>query len=87
MTIGTIIYSATDNAPGYMPCHGQSLNRDANASLFYKIGTAYGAMDEWSFSVPDLRPVVNGVRVLEPKLGVVYNGQPWVTPLICYMAI
>ena len=40
---------------GYLACDGASYARDAHATLFAAIGTAWGAADATHFNVPDLR--------------------------------
>lgn len=42
--------------PGWLPCDGRSVGRQAYAALFRVVGVAYGAGDNVStFNVPDLR--------------------------------
>ena len=40
---------------GYLWCDGQAFARSAYAALFSVIGTTYGAPDETTFNVPDMR--------------------------------
>lgn len=57
VTIGTIQIAAAGTADsGYLLCFGQAVSRTTYASLFTKIGTAYGAGDgSTTFNLPDLR--------------------------------
>lgn len=40
---------------GWLPCWGQSVSRKTYAKLFEVIGTTYGAADDDTFSLPDMR--------------------------------
>ena len=55
--VGTIISVAHNDAPdsGWLKCNGSSLSRASYARLFAKIGTIYGAQNNTSFNLPDLR--------------------------------
>lgn len=54
---GTIVYFSAFQVPqGYLPCHGQEVNRSQYDGLFGVIGTRYGNGDGvGTFHVPDLR--------------------------------
>lgn len=61
--IGAIIDFAGSAPPtGWLVCGGQSLSRTDYAALFAVIGTAFGAIDGNSFSLPDLRGRVTAGR-------------------------
>lgn len=55
--VGTIAIASGSTAdPGYLFCSGAAVSRATYASLFTKIGSAYGAGDgSTTFNVPDLR--------------------------------
>lgn len=42
---------------GYLKCDGSSLLREDYADLFAKIGTTYGAADDYHFNIPDYQGV------------------------------
>lgn len=42
---------------GYLKCDGSSLLREDYADLFKKIGTTYGAADDYHFNIPDYQGV------------------------------
>ena len=53
---GSVFCMAVATVPtGYFECNGQSLNRNTYAALFAVIGTQYGAANNTTFKVPDLR--------------------------------
>lgn len=61
--VGSIIDFAGSAAPtGWLVCGGQALSRTDYAALFAVIGTAFGAPDGSSFSLPDLRGRVSAGR-------------------------
>jgi microcystin-dependent protein len=44
-----------ETAAGWLPCYGQSISRATYANLFAVIGKTYGADDDLTFNLPDLR--------------------------------
>lgn len=53
---GTILsYGGSQAPPGFLLCNGQAIDRNEYRGLFRAIGTAFGAPDNSSFNVPDLR--------------------------------
>lgn len=67
---------------GWLPCNGQLMPIAHNEALFSLIGTFYGGDGIHNFALPDLRPIVNGQKVLNPIVGDTYNGQVWLNPCI-----
>lgn len=62
--IGEIGTFAGDYAPmDWADCNGQSLLISQYQALYAIIGIMYGGDGKTTFCVPDLRPVVNGVKV------------------------
>lgn len=82
---GMIIPTAAPTADdGFLLCNGQAVSRTTYATLFARIGTAYGVGDNsTTFNVPDLRgvsPVGAGTSGLNanwigPNLGATQNDQ------------
>lgn len=55
---GSILAIPYSTAPiGYLKCDGSSLLREDYADLFEKIGTTYGAVDDYHFNIPDYQGV------------------------------
>ena len=78
-----IKYFAFPWAPdGWAPCYGQLLPIAHNEALFSLIGTYYGGDGQHNFALPDLRPIVDGVKVDRPVVGQTYNGSMWLNPCI-----
>ena len=54
--VGAVLPFAAASPPaGYLLCNGQSISRSAYSKLFSVIGVTYGADNNSSFKVPDLR--------------------------------
>jgi microcystin-dependent protein len=54
--VGTMLdYAGSSEPSGWLFCYGQSLSRASYSALFTALGTAYGAVDGSSFSLPDCR--------------------------------
>lgn len=82
--VGSVIYLATDKVPsGFLPCNGAVISKFAYSQLFYIIGSKFGDSTEQTFTLPDLRPIVNGKRIEDPVVGEEYNGVTWLLPCIC----
>jgi hypothetical protein len=55
---GSILAIPYSTVPiGYLKCDGSSLLREDYADLFEKIGTTYGAADDYHFNIPDYQGV------------------------------
>ncbi len=55
---GAVMPFAMNSAPsGWLPAHGQAVSRTTYSALFNLIGVTYGAPDNASFYVPDLRGI------------------------------
>ena len=55
---GSILAIPYSTVPvGYLKCDGSSLLRKDYADLFEKIGTTYGAADDYHFNIPDYQGV------------------------------
>ena len=55
---GSILAIPYSTVPvGYLKCDGSSLLRKDYAELFKKIGTTYGAADDYHFNIPDYQGV------------------------------
>jgi hypothetical protein len=55
---GSILAIPYSTVPiGYLKCDGSSLLREDYADLFAKIGTTYGAADDYHFNIPDYQGV------------------------------
>lgn len=55
---GSILAIPYSTVPvGYLKCDGSSLLREDYANLFDKIGTTYGAADDYHFNIPDYQGV------------------------------
>lgn len=55
---GSILAIPYSTVPvGYLKCDGSSLLRKDYADLFKKIGTTYGAADDYHFNIPDYQGV------------------------------
>ena len=55
-SVGSIIWHAAPTPPvGYLECNGASVSRSQYPELFEVIGTQWGAVDDNSFNLPDLR--------------------------------
>ena len=64
--VGTIVDFAGTNPPsGWLIAAGQTLSRTSYADLFAAIGTAFGAPDSSTFSIPDLRGRVSAGRDID----------------------
>lgn len=67
--IGSVNDFAGNFAPkGWAFCMGQHLPIQQNAALFSILGTTYGGNGVTDFALPDLRPVVDGQRVMWQQL-------------------
>ncbi len=54
--VGSIVAWGSNTIPvGWLPCHGQSINRLRYKNLFLVIGTTYGTDSLLTFKLPDLR--------------------------------
>lgn len=61
--LAAIIWMATAYAPqGTLEANGQCLSINQNQALYATMGTRYGGDGKNNFCLPDLRPVVNGVK-------------------------
>lgn len=55
---GSILAIPYSTVPiGYLKCDGSSLLREDYTDLFEKIGTTYGAVDDYHFNIPDYQGV------------------------------
>ena len=73
---GTILpYGGMSAPPGYLMCDGASYSKTGTyEALFAAISTNYGAPDETSFNVPDLRGMF--LRGAIPSLQITFTGSP-----------
>jgi microcystin-dependent protein len=61
--IASILWISFTFAPqGTVEANGQCMAINNNQALYSLLGTRYGGDGRTNFCVPDLRPVVNGVR-------------------------
>lgn len=73
---GSILAIPYSTVPiGYLKCDGSSLLREDYADLFEKIGTTYGAADDYHFNIPDYQGVfLRGFGGNAASLGTRQNG-------------
>lgn len=73
---GSILAIPYSTVPiGYLKCDGSSLLRKDYADLFDKIGTTYGAADDYHFNIPDYQGVfLRGFGGNAASLGTRQNG-------------
>lgn len=73
---GSILAIPYSTVPvGYLKCDGSSLLRKDYADLFDKIGTTYGAADDYHFNIPDYQGVfLRGFGGSAASLGTRQNG-------------
>ena len=73
---GSILAIPYSTVPiGYLKCDGSSLLREDYADLFEKIGTTYGAVDDYHFNIPDYQGVfLRGFGGNAASLGTRQNG-------------
>lgn len=73
---GSILAIPYSTVPiGYLKCDGSSLLREDYADLFEKIGTTYGAADDYHFNIPDYQGVfLRGFGGNATSLGTRQNG-------------
>lgn len=65
LPVGTVIAFAGRDIPrGWMLCDGTALSRAIYDRLFAVIRTDFGADDDATFRLPDLRPPAPGIRYL-----------------------
>jgi hypothetical protein len=73
---GSILAIPYSTVPtGYLKCDGSSLLREDYADLFDKIGTTYGAADDYHFNIPNYQGVfLRGFGGSAASLGTRQNG-------------
>jgi hypothetical protein len=84
---GSILAIPYSTVPiGYLKCDGSSLLREDYADLFEKIGTTYGAADDYHFNIPDYQGVfLRGYGGVAASLGTRQaQGLPNITGNISY---